>query len=70
VFAPCVTSIVSSRLVKRLAIVAILLLAAAGLTLGLVTPGSRAQVNLTLETSMSKGAPGAKVTIVEFSDYQ
>jgi hypothetical protein len=56
--------------VKRIAIVALLLLAAGGLTVVLVAPRSRAQVNLTLETSMSKGAAGAKVTIVEFSDYQ
>ena len=55
---------------KRIAIVALLLVGAGGLALVMFAPGSRAQVNVTLETSMSRGAPGAKVTIVEFSDYQ
>ena len=55
---------------KRTAIVVLLLLAIGGLTVVLYTPGSRAQVNLTMEASMTKGATGAKVTIVEFSDYQ
>jgi protein-disulfide isomerase len=56
--------------VKRIAIVVLLLLGIGGLAVVVYTPGSRAQVNLTMETSMTKGATSAKVTIVEFSDYQ
>ena len=32
--------------------------------------GAQAPVDLTVEPSMVKGAPAARVTIVEFSDYQ
>jgi protein-disulfide isomerase len=31
---------------------------------------ARAQVEITVDPNMVKGAPGAPVTIVEFSDYQ
>ena len=55
---------------QRIVLVAAFLVAVGGLGVFLFTPGGRAQVNLTLETSMTKGAPAAKVTIVEFSDYQ
>jgi hypothetical protein len=34
------------------------------------TAAARAQVEITVHPSMVKGAPGAPVTIVEFSDYQ
>ena len=36
----------------------------------LVAPRSRADVELTVDPAMSKGAAQARVTIVEFSDYQ
>jgi hypothetical protein len=55
--------------VKRILLV-IALLALGGFGLLLVVPGGRAQVQLTLEPSMSKGAAGSTVTLVEFSDYQ
>lgn len=54
---------------KRL-LLAVALLALGGFATLLVVPGGRAQVQLTLEPSMSKGAAGSTVTIVEFSDYQ
>jgi hypothetical protein len=56
--------------VKRIALVAALVVAVGGLGVLLLTPGGRAQVNLTIEPAMAKGAATAKVTIVEFSDYQ
>jgi hypothetical protein len=31
---------------------------------------ARAQVDITIEPSMTKGPAGAPVTIIEFSDYQ
>jgi hypothetical protein len=49
------------------------LLAAAGLLAAVVVlrqPTSRADVELTVEPTMVKGAAGSRVTIVEFSDYQ
>ena len=49
------------------------LLAAAGLLAAFVVlrqPTSRADVELTVEPAMVKGAPSPRVTIVEFSDYQ
>lgn len=55
---------------KRLALVAILLVAVVGGVTLLLVPGGRAQVQLTLESTMVKGAAGSRVTIVEFSDYQ
>lgn len=36
----------------------------------LLAPPARAQVEVTLDPAMIKGAAGAPVTIVEFSDYQ
>jgi hypothetical protein len=55
--------------VKRI-LLAVALLAAGGFGLLLVVPGGRAQVQITLEPSMTKGAANSTVTIVEFSDYQ
>jgi len=56
--------------VKRIALVAALVVAVGGLGLLVLAPRGRAQVTLTIEPSMAKGAATAKVTIVEFSDYQ
>ena len=55
---------------KRILLVTILLLAAGGAALMVLVPRGRAQVHLTLEPSMTKGAATSRVTIVEFSDYQ
>ena len=44
--------------------VVVLLLAAPG------PVGAADDLRLTVEPAMTKGAPGAPVTIVEFSDYQ
>jgi len=41
----------------------------AALAVGLVQR-SRADVDLTVDPAMTRGAPGARITIVEFSDYQ
>jgi protein-disulfide isomerase len=65
-----VRSIVFWPPVKRIALVAALVVAVGVLGVFLLTPGGRAQVNLTVEPAMTKGAATAKVTIVEFSDYQ
>lgn len=46
------------------------LLAAGAAGVLLVVPGGHAQVQITLEPSMTKGAASGAVTIVEFSDYQ
>jgi protein-disulfide isomerase len=56
--------------VKRIALVAVLMVAVSGLAVLLLTPRGRAQVNVSIEPSMARGAATAKVTIVEFSDYQ
>jgi len=56
--------------VKRIALVAALVVAVGGLGVLLLTPRSRAQVNLSVEPTMTRGPATAKVTIVEFSDYQ
>jgi hypothetical protein len=56
--------------VKRIFLVAVLLLAAGGAAAVFLVPRGRAQVQLTLEPSMTKGAAESRVTIVEFSDYQ
>jgi uncharacterized protein involved in exopolysaccharide biosynthesis len=56
--------------VKRIALVVALVIAVGGLGAVLLTPRGRAQVNLTVEGAMTKGPSSAKVTIVEFSDYQ
>ena len=49
-----------------------LLIAAPLVALSLAPEASRAQapVELTVNSSMVKGAAGAAVTIIEFSDYQ
>ena len=57
-------------MVKRIVLLAVVLVAAGGLAVFLFTPGGRAQVSLSIEPAMSKGSATAKVTIVEFSDYQ
>jgi hypothetical protein len=56
--------------VKRILLVAVLLLAIGGAAVVFLVPRGRAQVQLTLEPSMTKGAADSRVTIVEFSDYQ
>jgi hypothetical protein len=56
--------------VKRILLVAVLLLAAGVAAVVFLVPRGRAQVQLTLEPSMTKGAAESRVTIVEFSDYQ
>jgi hypothetical protein len=50
-----------------------LLLGATGLFMVaflLVRPASRADVEVTVEPAMVRGAATARVTIIEFSDYQ
>ena len=56
----------------RLRLVSLLLGMGALVVAGLVIarPASRADVELTVEPAMVKGAATARVTIVEFSDYQ
>jgi protein-disulfide isomerase len=56
--------------VKRILLVGTIVLVLGGLGVLLLTPGSRAQVQLTIEPAMTKGPATAKVTIVEFSDFQ
>lgn len=52
------------------AFVAVVLLIVAG-RWGLHDVGpARGQVNLSIDPAMVKGARGARVTIIEFSDYQ
>ena len=46
------------------------LIAVAGVATLFLVPRTPAQVQLTLEPSMTKGGAESKVTIVEFSDYQ
>ena len=53
-----------------MALLVVVLFAAGGLAGFLFTPGGRAQVTVSVEPAMSKGSATAKVTIVEFSDYQ
>ena len=55
---------------KRFVFVALPLLALGGIVALLLVPRGSAQVQLTLEPSMIKGAAESRVTIVEFSDYQ
>lgn len=55
---------------KRILLITLLVAAVAAGALSLMIPGGRAQVQVTVEPSMTKGAPDASVTIVEFSDYQ
>ena len=46
------------------------LLAASLLACLLAAPASRADVEMTVDPAMVKGPADARVTIVEFSDYQ
>jgi hypothetical protein len=55
--------------VKR-TLVVIALLAVVGGGAVLLVPRAPAQVTLTVESAMTKGPADARVTIVEFSDYQ
>ena len=55
---------------KRIALVAAVVVAVGGLVALLLTARGRAQVNLTMDPAMTKGPATAAVTIVEFSDYQ
>ena len=55
---------------KRIPLVAVLVLVVGGAAALLLAPRGRAQAPLTLEASMTKGAADSRVTIVEFSDYQ
>lgn len=55
---------------RRLLLLVAVLVVAGGATGLLLVPRTPAQVQLTLEPSMIKGAANAGVTIVEFSDYQ
>lgn len=54
----------------RLLLLVAVLVVAAGATGVLLVPRTPAQVQVTLEPSMIKGAANAGVTIVEFSDYE
>jgi hypothetical protein len=56
--------------VKRILLAAVLLAAIGGGGVLFLVPRGRAQVQLTLEPTMTKGAADSRVTIVEFSDYQ
>jgi hypothetical protein len=49
-------------------VVALLAIVAAGALF--LVPRTPAQVTLSVEPSMTKGPPDARVTIIEFSDYQ
>ena len=55
---------------KRILLVALLVVGAGAGALLLTVPGGRAQVQMTLDPAMTKGAAASPVTIVEFSDYQ
>ena len=55
---------------KRIVLVGAVVLVRGVLGVLLLTPGGRAQVNVTVEPAMTKGAATAKVTIIEFSDFQ
>ena len=55
---------------KRILLVFAALVAVAGAAMLVLVPRTPAQVQLTLEPSMTKGATESRVTIVEFSDYQ
>jgi spore maturation protein SpmB len=56
--------------VNRTGLLAVLLCAVAAVVVVLSIPRGRAHVALSTEASMTRGAVGAQVTIVEFSDYQ
>ncbi len=55
---------------KRVFVILLLVLAVGGAAIFLLAPRTRAQVQLTLEPSMARGAAVSPVTIIEFSDYQ
>ena len=55
---------------KRILLVAVLALTVGGAAVLFFVPRGRAQVQLTIEPSMTKGAADSRVTILEFSDYQ
>ena len=55
---------------RRLLVLSLLLAAAGGAGILFLVPGGRAQVDVTLEPSMTKGVASSRVTIIEFSDYQ
>ena len=55
---------------KRIILVTLLLAAATAGAMPLMVPGAHAQVQLSLDPAMTKGAATSPVTIVEFSDYQ
>jgi hypothetical protein len=56
--------------VKRILLVTVILLVVGGAGVLLLVPRGRAQVQITLDPAMTKGAADSRVTIVEFSDYQ
>ena len=55
---------------KRTFLVTLLFAAATAGAMALMVPGARAQVQLSHDPAMTKGAATSPVTIVEFSDYQ
>ena len=55
---------------KRILLVALAVLVVGGAALLVLVPRGRAQVELTVEPTMAKGAAEGRVVIVEFSDYQ
>jgi hypothetical protein len=56
--------------VKRIFLLTLLLTAAIAGPLPFMVPGARAQVQLSHDPAMTRGAAASSVTIVEFSDYQ
>jgi hypothetical protein len=62
--------VVRSRRGLLVGAVLVALLGAAVLAGVLLVPRSRADVDVTVDPAMVKGPAGARVTIVEFSDYQ
>ena len=55
---------------KRILLVVVLAAAVGGAAVLFFVPRGRAQVELTIDAAMAKGAADSRVTIVEFSDYQ
>ena len=55
---------------KRILLLTLLVAAATAGTVLPMVPASRAQVQLSLDPAMTKGAATSPVTVVEFSDYQ
>jgi hypothetical protein len=56
--------------VKRIVLVVVVLLVVGMTAVLTLAPRGRAQVQLTVEPAMTRGAADSRVTIVEFSDYQ